>query len=218
LGKELGINWNLSSAAHPQTNGLSERKNQWIEQFLRLVTANQQNWSKYLAIATLVHNNSKNVSTGYAPSKLLIRWEPPLTPRQTNPSNNQLAERTVEQLKQHRTLTTSALNQLANNKAPKEANYKQGQQVWLEAKNLALPYGTIKLAPRRHGPFRITKIISPVVYKLELPHQWNIHPVFHASLLTPYTETIEHGPNYTRPPPDLVGGEEQYEVETICSH
>jgi hypothetical protein len=118
-------------------------------------------------------------------------------------------------LQQHRILATSALNSLANNKAPTEAHYKQGQQVWLEAKNLALPYGTIKLTPRRHGPFKITKVISPVAYKLELPHQWTIHPVFHASLLNPYTETKEHGPNYSRPPPDLIGGEEQYKVEAV---
>ncbi len=31
-------------------------------------------------------------------------------------------------------------------------------------KNLALPYGTIKLAPRQHGPFEIEKVISLVVY------------------------------------------------------
>ncbi len=42
--------------------------------------------------------------------------------------------------------------------------------------------------------------------------------MFHASLLTPYSETIEHGENYPRPPPDLVGGGEQYEVEAIRSH
>jgi Chromo (CHRromatin Organisation MOdifier) domain len=97
-------------------------------------------------------------------------------------------------------------------------HYKQGQQVWLEAKNLALPYGTIKLAPRRHGPFKVTKVVSLVAYKLGLPHQWTIHPVFHASLLTPYIETKEHGPNYSQPPPDLIGGEEQYKVEAIRSH
>ncbi|KAH8978704.1 hypothetical protein EDB92DRAFT_1908256, partial [Lactarius akahatsu] len=30
-----------------------------------------------------------------------------------------------------------------------------------------------------HGPFKITRILSPVNYQLELPAQWSIHPVFH---------------------------------------
>jgi Chromo (CHRromatin Organisation MOdifier) domain len=40
--------------------------------------------------------------------------------------------------------------------------------------------------------------------------------VFHNSLLTPYKETQEHGPNYTRPPPDIVEGEtDHYEVKKV---
>src|SRR5487761_1452131 len=74
------------------------------------------------------------------------------------------------------------------------------------------------MAPRRHGPFQITQVISPVAYRLELPPQWNIHPVFHSSLLTPYVETGSHGPNFSRPPPDLIRGEAEYEVENIKSH
>ena len=38
--KELGIHQNLSTAFHPQTNSLSKHKNQWIEQYLQLVTTN----------------------------------------------------------------------------------------------------------------------------------------------------------------------------------
>jgi hypothetical protein len=53
------------------------------------------------------------------------------------------------------------------------------------------------------------------MYQLTLPHQWKIHDVFHVDLLTPYVETELHGPNYTRPPPDLIDGEEEYEVESI---
>ena len=34
LTKKLGIQQNLSSAFHLQTDGLSERKNQWVEQYL----------------------------------------------------------------------------------------------------------------------------------------------------------------------------------------
>jgi len=31
----------------------------------------------------------------------------------------------------------------------------------------------------------------------------------------PYKETEAHGPNFTHPPPDLVKGSEEYEVESI---
>jgi len=34
LTKELGIQQNLSTVFHPQMDGLSERKNQWVEQYL----------------------------------------------------------------------------------------------------------------------------------------------------------------------------------------
>jgi hypothetical protein len=57
LAQQLKINQNLSSAFHPQTDGISERKNQWVEQYLRLVTfASPEDWTHWLAIATTVHN------------------------------------------------------------------------------------------------------------------------------------------------------------------
>ena len=58
-------------------------------------------------------------------------------------------------------------------------------------------------------------MLSPINYQLTLPEQWKIHDVFHVDLLTPYRETEFHGPNYAQPPPDLMGEEEQYEVEQV---
>jgi hypothetical protein len=72
-----------------------------------------------------------------------------------------------------------------------------------------------KLAPKHHGPFPIKQVLSPITYQLTLPGTWKIHDVFHVDLLTPYIETEFHGPNYMRPPPDLVQGTEEYEVEAI---
>ena len=41
--------------------------------------------------------------------------------------------------------------------------------------------------------------------------------MFHASLLTPYRETPEHGANFHEPPPELIKGEEEYEVERVLN-
>jgi hypothetical protein len=95
---ELGISQNLSTAFHPQMDRLSEQKNQWIEQYLCLIAANQDEWSRWLPIATLVHNNSINSMTGLTPSQLLIGWEPPITQNQAHETNNQMAEQMAEQL------------------------------------------------------------------------------------------------------------------------
>jgi hypothetical protein len=73
----------------------------------------------------------------------------------------------------------------------------------------------MKLAPRWYGPFKVAAKISNVAYKLELPDTWKIHNIFHASLLTPYKETEKHGPNFLEPPPELVDGEPEWEVEQI---
>jgi hypothetical protein len=112
-------------------------------------------------------------------------------------------------------MATQALNRAVKKQIPENPQWTKGQKVWLNAKNLTLLYGTIKLAPRRHGPFVIEEVRSPVVYKLWLPPQWNIHPIFHTLLLMPYIKTKKHRKNYSKPPPDMIKREEQYEVEAI---
>ena len=77
-----------------------------------------------------------------------------------------MAEQRVKQLRERQILVTQALNRTAQKHAPSTPRWTKGQKVWLNAKNLALPYRTIKLAPRRHGPFTIEEVHSPVVYKL----------------------------------------------------
>jgi hypothetical protein len=123
----------------------------------------------------------------------------------------------LEQLKEARIQARDAMIKAQQSwvKHRDTPKYKEGDQVWLEGKNLRINQPTAKLAPRRHGPFKITQVMSAVNYRLELPMQWSIHPVFHIDLLTPYKETIMHGPNFTRPTPELIDGEEEYSVEKI---
>ena len=70
MTRRLGIEQNLSTAFHPQTDGLSERKNQWVEQYLRLVTSKSpEAWTDWIAIATAVHNNRRMQRPSYRPMK-----------------------------------------------------------------------------------------------------------------------------------------------------
>ena len=96
--------------------------------------------------------------------------------------------------------------------------WKVGDKVWLEATNLWIPYPSRKLAPKRHAPFEIAQVLSPLVYKLRVPSIWKIHNVFHATLLSSYWQTEAHGPSFSQPPPDLIDSEEEYKVDHIVSH
>jgi len=169
-------------------------------------------------MAMAVHNNTRNSTTGFSPNTLLLGWEPPLTPDQTLTTSNQKAEDYIAKFQKNHLMAILALNKAASAHVPVSSKYTQGQRVWLEGKNLPISHGTIKLSPKQHGPFTIMKLISPVALQLDLPVSWNIHPVFHNNLLTPYIKTNAHSPNFTGPPPDLINGEAEYEVEAIRSH
>ena len=219
LTTKLGIAQNLSTAFHPQTDGLSECKNQWVEQYLRLVTsAAPEDWDQWLTTASAVHNNRRNQTTGLSSNQILIGYDVPLNSPNDVETNNMAVERRIGIMNQRREQAIEALNHTAEQKGIPPAQYNTGDQVWLEGKNLKFPYQVTKLAPKRYGPFKIIKAISPVAFRLQLPPMWKIHDVFHASLLSPYSETPAHSPNFSRPPPDLIGGEEEYEVESIKAH
>jgi hypothetical protein len=215
--KITGVKHAPSTAYHPRTDGQSERSNQWLETAIRFITdQKQKNWAPYLPIAQFAHNNWPSDTTRKSPFFLLMGFNlhadwihatSPI-PRVTL---------CLEQLKEAQVQARNAMikaqqSWVKHRDIPK---YKEGDQVWLDGKNLRINQPTAKLAPRRHVPFKIIQVMSAVNYRLELPTQWNIHPVFHIDLLTPYRETIMHGPNFTQPAPELIDGEEEYSVEKI---
>ena len=57
-----------------------------------------------------------------------------------------------------------------------------------------------------------------MTYQLKLPATWKIHDMFHAMLLQQYRENEVYSVNFPKPLPELVDGEEVYEVEGILRH
>ena len=68
------------------------------------------------------------------------------------------------------------------------------------------------------GPFTITKVVSPVAFRLDLPLGCQIHPTFHASSLKAYIRRPEFEREVNPPPPALVDGNLEYEIEAILRH
>jgi hypothetical protein len=133
----LKINQNLSSAFHLQTDGISERKNQWVKQYLRLVTsASPEDWTHWLAIAMAVHNNRKNETMGLSPNQILLGYKLALQPEKDTPSNNEAIETQVQNMKEKRAQAIDAINHAAQAKQVMTSQYKLGEQVWLEATHL----------------------------------------------------------------------------------
>ena len=213
----LGVTQNLSMAYHPQTDGQSERTNQTMEGLLRIFCNHQANdWAEWLSVVQYIINSRLLSTTKRVPYELWIGHIPRAHQAAKDPKVPNLAERqkTLETVREEATL---AMQQVQESWV-KPTNYKpyqKGNKVWLEATHLHTTHPTKKLGPKRYRPFKVLEAVGHVNFCLELPVHWKIHNIFHAKLLHPYTETEEHGENFTEPPPDLVEGVAEWEVEKI---
>ncbi|KAF1318279.1 reverse transcriptase, partial [Globisporangium splendens] len=57
----------MSTAAHPETDGQTERVNRVLEDVLRSYATSFKEWSEFLPLAEFALNNSTHVSTGHSP-------------------------------------------------------------------------------------------------------------------------------------------------------
>ncbi|KAJ9516908.1 hypothetical protein QJQ45_027301 [Haematococcus lacustris] len=86
----------------------------------------------------------------------------------------------------------------------------------MSTKNLRMKPGKAKkLLPRFIGPFKVLEHVGPVAVRLDLPQAMaRMHPVFHVSLLRPYTSEHLHLP----PPVEWLDEAPLYEVEKLLAH
>ena len=68
-------------------------------------------------------------------------------------------------------------------KSTNELQFEVNDLVMLRTTNLTSSRPCPKLDLKQRGPFRTIEKLSPVSYKLQLPTELNIYPVFHISLL-----------------------------------
>jgi len=221
LWRKLGIKQKLSTAFHPQTDGESERVNQEIEQYLRICGNFQQDdWATLLPLIEFAHNARPHRSTHRSPFEVWYRFHLTFKPPLQLQTRLQSVDERIKYLEQIRKEVMAALHiaaqEMRSGGLPTLSHtFHKDDLVLLEATNLQTTHLKAKLAPRCYGPFKVLWA-SPTNCKLALPLTMRIHPVFHSLLLKPYVETSAHGPNFARPPPEIIGGEEgHYKIEKI---
>jgi hypothetical protein len=232
----LGVQLRPSTAFHPQSDGQTERTNRTLEQMLRhYVNYQQDDWDLRLAPAEFAYNNAEQSSTRMSPFFSDLGRHPRMADDLMVPHDyhdNTAVENTASFLNRMNRILQEAQEaiQLAQERQAFYANarrheegFQVGDMVWLSSANLITEADrgrpSRKLNARYIGPFRVARIVSPVAYRLDLPSTMRIHSVFHVSLLkrdkpSP-SQFGERRP--TRPPPDILDGQEEYEVEAIIA-
>ena len=189
----MGIKHKLSTAFHPQTDGQTERSNQSLEAYLRhYVNYAQDNWVSLLPMAQIALNNNASETTGQTPffanhgKDPNLFMEPRLGP-QTDRALANSGSLTDIHAAMRRAIakSQSALTNSRHKDSKTAPLLKKGDKVYLLTKNLKTRRGTKKLDHVKVGPFLVDEQRGKASYKLSLPKDARIHPVFHISLLEP---------------------------------
>jgi hypothetical protein len=214
-----GVRLRMTTAYHPNADGQSERSNAIIEIMLRclLVGKYEAAWAPLLADVVRIYNSLPATTTGLSPFQILYGVPPRLLP----------ATRTDIPMLDHRfdirhdvrdaiDLAQARMSIIYDNHH-KPPSF-EGQVYVKLVRHPGVPGYRLptssKLSPIHMGPYPILEKISDLAYRLDLPASLRINPVISVihleqAPLDPYLRRIP------TPPPVLVDGEEQYEIEKI---
>ena len=222
----------MSTAYHPQSDGQSEVSIRTLENFLRpYVEDNPSGWAQLLPMIEFAANNAKNASTGYTPFFLLHGQHPDVAGFQSlRPSATKVQSVTemCEHMQAHLDRASAnykhaqdAMCRKANVKR-RDVSFSVGDEVLVSTKVLLpthLQHLPAKIRRQFVGPFKITKRISAVAYKVALPDTWRAHPVYHISRLKKFHPDLDYH-RAVEPPKGRLDeeGHLEYDVQAIINH
>ena len=198
LWKKLDTTLKFSITAHPQTDGQTEVTNRTLGNLIRCLSGTKpEQWDLALAQAEFAFNNMKNRATNRCPFDVVYTKQPRLTfdlaTLPTVVDINDEAEKMIENIERvHKEVYDHLMQTIESykkttNKKRRQAGFSQGDLVMIHHGKNRFPTDTYnKLKDRQLGLFRILKKVGENAYKIELPPDMHIHPIFNVADLKQY--------------------------------
>ena len=143
--KRLGIQPQLSTTYHPQTDRQMERINRDLQQYLHVFTLEKQDeWVSWLPLAQFSYNTKKQLSTEKSLFEVTQSYQPKMgfEQRATKaPAAEKLTkqmEKTLEQTKGNIEKAKVHMKHQADKHRSEAPKYEIGNKVWLSTENLKL--------------------------------------------------------------------------------
>ncbi len=190
---------------HPQTDGQTERQNSVLEQYLhRYIKYQQDNWTPLLALAEFAYNPAVHSSTRRAQFQIVYGEVPRsdiltldevqkyIATRGSSAEGESLIERIRATLKEvtKSLARTQAYQARKYNKFHRNVEYKVDQKVWPRVKNITIEQPSQNPDWQRYGHYCIIERIGKVACCLDLSASFQIHKVFHISLLRDFKPRV----------------------------
>lgn len=197
---ELGVEQNLSSSYHPQSDGQSKVINRCLENYLRAFTWQYpQSWSRWLAMAEWWYNTSFHSSINTTPFEIMYGQSPPLhLPYLPQDSRVDAIDRSFyareEMLRTLKLNLQRAVNRMKQQDDKRRSERKFDIGDWVLLKLQSYRQKSVenrvsdKLSQRYYGPYEVLARVGKVAYTLKLPVGSKVHPTFHVSVLAKFPD------------------------------
>ncbi|GBG76198.1 hypothetical protein CBR_g21947 [Chara braunii] len=176
LHEVYGTQLRFSSSYHPQTDGQTEVMNRTLEDILRKIVRDDQQWDLHLAHAEIAYDHAVSPTMGMSPYYCDLGYHPRvptdfLRPSQMHPDtscpalDDWVAHMTSIMKTAHEHITASQTRMAARaNRSGMDHPFKVGDDVLIDARHLQLEADTLRKFQRRFfGPCDILQAVGSVL-------------------------------------------------------